>query len=482
MTKEKLGWRSWIRAARGVYLVLVLMLTLAGCAALTPTGGGPQYKALGHSGLVSAFLNLKHPEAQKIWIDISSIELLSSNGTWTPLSDSDKELSTGDLKSGQAFLGRAPVPPGIYTKVRLLIKKTALVREGEKVLLALPEPTITLSFSKPLEVKKGDSICIFITWDVGASTPGTGAIFKAAMSASPQSMPLMADLAYVACPDINTVYLIRTDRNWVYGAIGVSGGPTYMDAFPEKNRLYVLASRQASIKVINPSTNQEIDTVQIPLTQKPGYMAVESSGRWAYVLDPVNDHLVKLDLITGSMAERVRVGDKPDYLVFVPDQNSLAVSSALTQSVLLVDASTLTISSKIQVGNTPRGMRLYSNKLYIAESGSNTVCAYDIQTGQISKRTKVGFGPRRIIDSSNHIYVANYQGKSISILIPSQLNVQRTIRLQGRPMEMATSEKRRWLYVTDRDSKGVWVIDLTSNRVASFIPLGTAPVGITVYQ
>ncbi len=211
-------------------------------------------------------------------------------------------------------------------------------------------------------------------------------------------------------------------------------------------------------------------------------MAVDPGGRWAFVLDTGNDHLTKLDLLTGSMSGRVRVGDKPSYLVFVPDRDAVAVSCALSQSVFLVNTGSLASSSEIQVGSNPTGMLLYSGRLYIAESGSNTICSCDLDEGQITKRTTVGFGPRRIIDSSNHLYVANFQGRSVSILVPSQLNVQKTIRIPGRPVEMATSEKRRWLYVSDRDSKGVWVIDLTSNRVDGFIPLGTPPAEVTVYQ
>jgi len=49
-------------------------------------------------------------------------------------------------------------------------------------------------------------------------------------------------------------------------------------------------------------------------------------------------------------------------------------------------------------------------------------------------------------------------------------------------MEMASSVNRRWLYVGNRGSQEVTVIDLTPGRLAGRIALGAAPLGLAVVE
>ncbi len=470
----------------GMRAFLLLMLSV--CAAIVFSGCAPE-TSLRTSDTnfsdqpcrISLFLNLKRPDCKKIWTKISSIEILSDAQIWIPLNIYSEELVTGTIKTGQTLLARGQIPAGVYTKIRLTINKAALIRGKARLFLALDNPEMILDLSKPLYLSKGDSTCAFITWDVDASLVGT-ALLKPVMSASPQTIPLITDLAYVACPDFNTVYQIRTDKNWVCGAVGISGFPTYLQIYSSKNRLYVLCAKEADIKVIESSTNRQVDVLQIPLIQEPEHMILGPNGEYAYLIDKWTNQLVKISLQSGSMEGRVRVGDRPGYMVYLSDQDRVAVSSEFSQSIFLVDPSSITVTEKIAVGGTPQGLLSYDGKLYIAEADSNTICVYNLQTGRILKRINVGNGPRRLLENNEHIYVTNYDSQTISVLLPSQLNVQKDISLKGRPLEMAVSEKRRWLYVGDGDSKGIWVIDLTSNRINSFITLGTKPLGIAVIQ
>lgn len=84
--------------------------------------------------------------------------------------------------------------------------------------------------------------------------------------------------------------------------------------------------------------------------------------------------------------------------------------------------------------------------------------------------------------SRGHIYVTNFEGGSVSVLLPGQISVLKEIRVGGTPMEMASSVNRRWLYVGNQGSQEVTVIDLTPGRLAGRIALGAAPLGIAVVE
>ena len=84
--------------------------------------------------------------------------------------------------------------------------------------------------------------------------------------------------------------------------------------------------------------------------------------------------------------------------------------------------------------------------------------------------------------SRGHIYVTNFEGGSVSVLLPGQISALKEIRVGGTPMEMASSVNRRWLYVANQGSQELTVIDLTSDRMAGRIALGAAPLGIAVVE
>ena len=84
--------------------------------------------------------------------------------------------------------------------------------------------------------------------------------------------------------------------------------------------------------------------------------------------------------------------------------------------------------------------------------------------------------------SRGHIYVTNFEGGSVSALLPGQISALKEIRVGGTPMEMASSVNRRWLYVGNQKSQDLTVIEFPSNRVWGQIALGAAPLGLAVVE
>ncbi len=211
-------------------------------------------------------------------------------------------------------------------------------------------------------------------------------------------------------------------------------------------------------------------------------MTLSPDGLWAYILDERGNYVVRMDLQSGSLAERVHLGQRPQYAAYLPDQQRLAVSSSLSQVVFLLDPVTLTTMDAVPVGSSPQGLVAWNHLLYIAESGSNTVSVYDLDARQVRGRINVGLSPRRLLLSMNNIYVSNYSGGSVSVLLPGQLSVMKKIPVGDAPLEMVSSVGRRWLYVGNQKSQDLTVIELTSNRVWGQIALGAAPLGLAVLE
>jgi len=473
-------------------LALAMLLLFCGCQAASQGAGHPvsrpELNATADGdrdgARLSLFLSLKTPATRGVRMDVSRIEILADT-SWLPVSLQPIEIDAATLGGGQLFLGRCLLPANRYQRLRFTISQGSMLHNnGERIFLALDSPTVEVNLpGGGLALEHGDSHSLFITWGEEESLQAPP-ILRPALSIAPRLKQMVADLAYVACPEIDTVYVIRTDKNWVCDSLSVSGGPTCLavDTNGSRKRLFILTTREAAIKVVELPTNNIVDSFAIPMTPKPAFMAVNPAGSMAYVLDAEGGYLLRMNLETGTLEARVRLGYQPDYVTYIADQNLLAVASSLSQSVFLIDPATLASTGTISTGQTPRGMAALNDLLYIAESDTNSVSIYDLNNQSLRSRLSVGFAPRRIIQHDNQIYISNHGSDSISILQPEQLSIAREIALNGHPLEMAVEQNRKWLYVGNESIGGLTVVDASINRVAGEILFGATPMGIDVIE
>jgi DNA-binding beta-propeller fold protein YncE len=350
--------------------------------------------------------------------------------------------------------------------------------------VVISEPLrLELTLATPLQLDQDDSRSLFLSWDVLNSLE-PGHVLRPALSVVPPVRQMQVELVYAACPDIDTIFVLRADRNWVVDSFGLKGRPTYlaMDLDPARQRLYVLASREATVKSVDLSSHRIVDLFQVHLNDSPTFMTTSPDGRWAYLLDERSSYLVRLDLLNGQTLARVRLGNRPHYLVYLAEQNLLAVSLTLSQTVLLLDPLSLSVVGSIPTGSSPQGLMAVNNLLYIAETGDHTVSIVDLVSRRSISRLSVGFGPRRMLETGNQIYVSNYDQGSLSVLVPGQLGVVQEIQGLGRPLEMALNRLYRRLYVADEKTAALAIVDINSNLLIGRIALGARPLGLAAIR
>ncbi len=466
-----------------VALLLVALLQLSGCTSPGSSSSGTSLPVLSGNGRVSLFLSLKEDRGADLEMRIRSIELLSEGGSWQPLGAEVVTVRSGTIGNRQVFIGRSLLVPGYYSRLRLNLIDAALYqRMDERIPLTLETEVVEIKIPDPLYIDKGDSRSLFLSWDVQASL-AEGARFRPVLRLAPSLKNLIADVAYVACPDINTVYMIRTDKNQVLDSLGVAGAPTYLLRAPfiPAENLYALTPEDLGVKRIAAAANRVVETYRLSMSGKPTHMALGPAGRRAYLIDRKRGNILRMDLQSGTVDLRARLGHGPVYIIYLKKRNLLAVSFSLSQTVVLVDPEHLSPVQTISTSGRPEGLAVWKDRLlYIAESGSNTVLQYDLEQSRTVRRIPVGFSPRRILALDNMIYVADYGSKSISMLRPGQLGVTRAIPLSGRPLELADVASRKFIYVGNEEEKAITIIDSVTMKVVGAIELGARPAGIVV--
>jgi DNA-binding beta-propeller fold protein YncE len=464
--------------------LLCSVFFLAGCKTAGGIGGtrtvnqSLQYQKAENDGWLTIFLNLKEAAGPELVLDVASVEIRSGS-SWIPLRSVPIMIDTKKLGGGQKFIARNGVQPGSYDALRFVFQDVSEQRGDGPSLLSMAASTVEMDLPMSLDVQQGDSSSLFVTWDVMASLTGHNT-FEAAMVTNLQAIPLLVDLLFVACPELDSVYVVRTDRNWVISSIGIPDRPTYMDVDTSLNRFYILSSDERTILVYDLNTNRISDRYFIPMDNKPSFMLVGPQKRFAYLLDEIGKSISRVDLLNGSLEITNKFAYQPNYALFLEDQKNLVVSASDTNVVYFLNPETLENVGAVPVGNYPQGLAAWNNLLFVAESNSNTVTSYRINDRQQESKINVGFQPRRLILKNDQLYVTNFRNSTITIMLPGQLNVSGEIFVGGRPFEMAKSVSRRWLYAGDMENGRVSVIDATSNRIKGIIDLQALPLGMAV--
>lgn len=473
------------RASLLIFAFLLLVI-LGGCSLpdqLLTSQNAEQYQGVRNSSRLNSFLTLEKSQGPAIRLEVASIEVLGDN-IWLPLTNGPLTIDSVAIGSGQLFLGGQAVLPGRYHRLRMTVTEGSMQQADGTYAVIASEPFLVESaFSSSLDIELEDSRSLLLTWDVENSLQPDNSL-RPAIIASPPIRQLPGDLVYVSCPNIDTVFVVRADKNWVVDSFGLRGEPTYLaiDTDPSRQRLYVLASREKIVKVVDLSLYRVTDFFPAPLNDAPTFMTISPDGQWVFLLDERSGYLSRMDPFTGQKVIRTHLGYQPKYMAYLEDQNLLAVSLSLSQQVLLLDPMSLETKRIIPTGSTPQGMAVSGDQLYIAEFGDNSVSVSDLNSGRNQVGLAVGLGPVRLLAADNQVYVSNYHDGSLSVLAPGQLAVIQEIYGLGRPKEMVQDRFYRRLYVADEATAALAVIDVNINQLLTKISFGAIPFGLAAVQ
>jgi YVTN family beta-propeller protein len=436
-----------------------------------------------NTGRLAFFLNLKQSEVPHLKLQVTAVEIFNGE-LWLPLSFATKDIDTKKIGRRQVSLGHVALAPGNYESVRMTFSSVAsIVSQDKETSLSLGNLSAVIPFAVPLKLQNETSEAIFLAWDVEAPTNG-GNLGPLAISATTSHLsPITANHVYVACPDLNTIYVVREDKKWVDNSFFVAGRPTYLFVDGIMQRIFVLCQEDGDIKVFDLLNNSLVDIISLPMTFRPIFMSPSTDLTKAYVVDDLGS-LSAIDLRSGRVSARTRIGQRPTYVIHLDESKTVALSSSKDNRVYLLDDETLETKDIITVDGSPAGIFQKDGFIYIAEEQANSITVYDYNLRSTVRSMFVGSAPRRLTALADKIYVANSDSGSVSLLTTRNSRVVREIVVGYKVYEMAASEKDKVVYIGKNDKEdcggSVSIVDLTSNNVIGEIEIGARPWGIAV--
>jgi len=292
---------------------------------------------------------------------------------------------------------------------------------------------------------------------------------------------------YVTESNSNTLSAINPNNDTITSTLRVRSSPNAVVLHPIGNLLYVATIR--GVQIVNTTNNTVTGFIPADLSVgQPANMAINSNGTRLYAVGNVNAAagVIVINPISQNIVANVNI--QAQWVVLHPDSSRYYISSTAVNGITVVDINTNnpittipTNSGTFGMAIKPDGSRLYvaeANNIFIIDATNDTIVGTPIP---ISPDTPVLVTYNPVL---SRLYVASSTRGDDRIFVfdatnPNTLTlIGQPIPVGGAPIALALNPAGTRLYVANKDSNNISVIDTTNNTEINTIPVGFAPAGL----
>ena len=506
----------------------LFLVFLTGCATTDETEG--LYRKFNTQ--ITLFLNGPDKVLPDFTFELSAINIIEEDGTVREVMNRPLVVNSHIVEGSQILLGEKALPEGRYKKIQLIVTEASIRKKGRTAHLALPAEGIEIDID--VSLTRDQNTTLFLNWNPDASVR-EGYMFRPVFSVRSQVPELSSLLIYVTNEGSNNVSVINRQSGEIAATVMVGEKPRGIATSKKGDRLkvYVANSGSNSISVIDPTTNKIENDVPIRFGRGPGGIAVAglpSGEDLLFVANYGSNSVSVVDTTTYQELEKIDVGRGPIAIAVDPPIDDLLTARFLSFedinvlrsyrerflnvyvvnqdsndiSVLRIDTATKKSIEVLTLGVEWRPVAIYVDyrrgKVYVANYDSDKLSVIDIlQTvkgntaGAVSAINNVGFSITGVVadPAFDRIYLLKESPGELIIIKPFSEGfdslktvmppVIGTIPVGESPRYLVMDPEGRKLYVVNRDSNNISVIDKTAKREEQVISVGRRPYGIAVF-
>ncbi len=516
-----------------LFFVCCLILYIWGCTAFKEQVEEKGKSPVRGNSQISIFLNGPDMSSQNITFTLSSVSIVKADGTVREILKDQVSMNSMSSRGLQFFLGEKNLPEGKYKKIQFVVKDASIMRESKKISLSLPVETIEIV--RDIVLNENENTSLFISWNPDSSI-SEGFQFAPRFTVKGEEPELGTLLVYVTNEDSNNVSVINRQTGKVVSTVMVGRRPRGIATGMQKDRLkiYVANSASNSVSVIDPTLNKVENEIYLRFGWGPADVEVVKLSldkELIIVANYTSDNVSIIDSMSLQEIEEVDVGRGPIAIAVDPPVETLFKTSFLNAESISVlrnyrekfiniyvanelsnDVSVLKtniFSGEIEdvihiaVEWQPVSLTIdYSRgKIYVANYNSDKISVMDILqivmgniSGAVSTIDNIGMSVTAISadPTFDRIYVLKEDRNEIMILKSLTENfgmfdtttVPRlgTITVGAMPRYFTFDPENRKLYVVNRGSNTVSVINKITQKEERVISVGRNPYGIAIFQ
>lgn len=365
------------------------------------------------------FVNGPEKSPYNITLTVASIEARKAGGAWVPVTTAPFTINSIEMVDNQLMLGEFNLPSGNYDKLRFKYSKARWIQEGKTFDLNFPEEGMEFDYS--FAISDDDIIPVFIVWDVRRCIE-EHVHLAPCFSFKGKALHLPEVVTYVTSENTNSVYVLDRHKDRVVSLIRVGEKPRGMAVNPDDDRAYVVNSGEDTLSVIDTRYGKVIYKMNLELGSEATTISISSDNQKLYVCNSGTNSVSVIDVDNFEMIETVHVGVKPVFTV-----------------------------------SNPR-----SDKVFVVNENSHEISVIDTSSDDVVKTISVELYPERaeIDQEAGKLYVVSPRSGFISVIALSSDTVVRKLRLYGRPLTVAPASRGERIYITDADMRQIQLYDL----------------------
>lgn len=512
-----------------IFLVLSFSLTqLTGCASLQEDPGSSSAV----SGQISIYLKGADKVTTDLTFGLQAINIIAEDGAVREIVISPVKVNSRSIAGSQMLLSEQSLPQGKYKRLQLVVNQASVRNQEQSANLALPPEGI--EFPIDIIIRREANTSVFLTWDPDNSIKD-GYLFSPLFSVAGQVPELSNLLVYVTNEDSNNVSVLNRQTEEVVATILVGKKPRGVAVGPgrEHPKVYVANSESDSVSVIDPTTNKVELEIPIRFGRSPeGIVVVRLSPdrELIFTANYGSDNVSIIDGSTYQEIDKVNTGDGPIAItadttgdlitssrflsfddlnvlrtyrekffnVYVANKNSKDVS--VIKMNALKNGADEVFQVNVQWGPITLAVDDQRGRVYVGNYNYDGLSVIDVvriarghTSGLVSEISNVGNTVNGIIadrdldrlyllrEDSSEIMIIRPFSEAFSSVSASMGPVIGTVSVGNTPRSFAIDPEGRKIYVVNRGSDSVSVVDKTTSREEKVVPVGKKPYGIAMF-
>lgn len=427
------------------------------------------------------YFNGPDKAALDITLELASVEAVREDGQHFRVLAHPVSISSLKVVGRQLLLAEVFLPRGRYRQIRLLIPKAQLRREGKGIDLAVVPGGYLLPVD--FEIRPGKATPLFTTWDV-QRTIEQEAFLRPTFAFKGSDKQLRGVIAYVSNKGSNTVTVIDRSTDRVVDVIQVGRGPQGIVVTPDTFRAFVVNSDSNSLSILDISNNRVLHTVNLE-AGKPSDLAITPDGRTLYVANTTLNTVSALNAESFATVATIPVGRRPVALALDPSGDRLLVVNHGSNTVSVIDTRSNRVTTTVSVEFKPAWIAIDPNtdQAFVVHLASPQLSIISLATLRVVRSAHVGIAAAVIPDGDTRRVFAAVVPRNRISLYDVRINAELASVAVGRdPHRLALDISRGKLYVVNRGSDSVTVIDRNTRRVRATIPVGKLPYTIAIVR
>lgn len=267
---------------------------------------------------------------------------------------------------------------------------------------------------------------------------------KEEQGAQPRNQSAVGSPIYFVGAPANSVTVLNSETAAQMALIQVGTDPRWIEMARDHGKAYVSNQGSDSVTVIDTASMAAERTLQLPEGSAPFGVAPGPDGDRLYVVNTGLDSLSAVDLVSGQVAATATAGSGALHVAVSPDGQLAYVTNQTEGSVSVFDTLSMDLVTTIEglTGATSVTFGSQGRKAYVTTgSGSSAGRLHVIRTSDHSTVGSVPVGADpvsvRLSPYGNFLFVANRGSGSITMIDVESETVTQTVPVGAAPMDVA---------------------------------------------